>query len=138
MKPLENSEIKAVLERMLQVCDVVRVHFDPRAEGVHVPGQFRADPLMSLEVGLNLPIPIRDLEIGEAGLYATLSFNRTPYYCEVPFAAFYAIDNLSAQTRVLCRTLPSPPGVTPKAEPGMAPVVDLAAYRAKRATRRVS
>lgn len=70
----------------------VLVHLDPRREGViGVPSHLRKSSHVALEYGLNMPIPIRDLEINEQGVAGTLSFQRVPTYTFVPWAAVYAI-----------------------------------------------
>ncbi|MFO0558148.1 MAG: hypothetical protein U0269_09025 [Polyangiales bacterium] len=48
----------------------VFMHLDPRREGVVVPLHFRSNPQLVLQIGLNFPIPIRDLEIDAEGCAA--------------------------------------------------------------------
>ncbi len=69
----------------------VFVHLDPRHEGVVVPRWLAGQPQLVLQIGLNLPIPIPDLHIDEQGWQGTLSFQRTPFTCEVPWNAVYAL-----------------------------------------------
>jgi hypothetical protein len=42
---------------------------------------------VTLEIGLNMPIPILDLHLDDDGFVATLSFRQTPFKCVVPWAA---------------------------------------------------
>jgi len=42
---------------------------------------------VTLEIGLNMPIPIPDLRLDDDGFVASLSFNRVPFKCFVPWAA---------------------------------------------------
>ena len=56
----------------------VFMHLDPRRPGVIVPLHFRTQSQLVLQIGLNFPIPIRDLEIDAEGVRCTLSFNRQP------------------------------------------------------------
>lgn len=76
----------ALLER-----SSVFIHMDPRSEGVSVPQQFKKAPQLVLQIGLDMPIPIPDLEVDDDGIRCTLSFSRTPFYCIVPWTAVYAL-----------------------------------------------
>ena len=38
-----------------------------------------------------LQLPIRDLQVNEDGIYGTLSFNRSPFTCEVQWDAVFAL-----------------------------------------------
>lgn len=67
------------------------VHLDPRRDGVSVPDRFRKQPQLVLQLGLNMAVRIPDLEVTEEGITATLSFNRTPHWCGVPWAAVFAL-----------------------------------------------
>ncbi len=89
----------------------VFVHLDPRLEGVVVPSWLASQPQLVLQLGYDLPIPIDDLEVDERGWRATLSFNRSPFHCTVPWAAVFAVvdeeglgmlwpDSLPAELRV--------------------------------------
>lgn len=69
----------------------VYVHLDPRAETVHVPPWFKTQPQLVLQLGLNLAVPIRDLDVGDEAVACTLSFNRSPFYCVVPWSSVYAL-----------------------------------------------
>jgi stringent starvation protein B len=69
----------------------VYVHLDPRKDGVVVPARFRTAPQLVLQVGLDMPIPIPDLDVGEEAISCTLSFSRVPFHCTVPWHAVYAI-----------------------------------------------
>jgi len=44
-----------------------------------------------LQYGRNMPIPITDLEVTEAGISATLSFSRVSHRTYVPWHAVYAV-----------------------------------------------
>ncbi len=69
----------------------VFVHLDPRAEGVTVPPWFKKQPQLVLQIGLNMPVPIPDLSLDGDGVSCTLSFNRSPQFCSVPWTAIYAL-----------------------------------------------
>ncbi|MBT8466432.1 MAG: hypothetical protein HKP36_02960 [Myxococcales bacterium] len=67
------------------------VHLDPRMDTVAVPHWYRAEPQLVLQIGYDMPVPIRDLEVGADGVYGTLSFNRTPFTCQIPWEAVFAL-----------------------------------------------
>lgn len=69
----------------------VFIHLDPRSEQVRVPPWFKKQPQLVLNVGLNMPVPIPDLNLDEDAVSCTLSFSRSPYYCFVPWTAVYAL-----------------------------------------------
>ncbi len=67
------------------------IHLDPRRPDVLVPKGFMGQPQLVLQVGLNMAIPIPDLHIDEVGISCTLSFNRSPFWCRIPWSAIYAL-----------------------------------------------
>lgn len=67
------------------------VHLDPRREQVLVPKHFLEQPQLVLQVGLNMAVKIPDLEVDEEGITCTLSFNRTPFWCRLPWTAVFAL-----------------------------------------------
>jgi stringent starvation protein B len=69
------------------------VNLDPRRTGVIVPAELKSSPRVVLEYGLNMPIPIPDLDIREDGISATLSFHEKPFKTWVPWTAVFAITD---------------------------------------------
>jgi len=69
----------------------VHVHLDPRLGSVVVPPGFKNQPRLVLQIGLNMPMPIPDLHLDDEGMSCTLSFNRTPFHCVVPWASVFAM-----------------------------------------------
>lgn len=84
--PPKKEVALALLERTS-----VFVHLDPRVESVVVPPGFKKQAQLVLQVGLNMPVPIRDLHLDDEGMTCTLSFNRTPFFCVVPWTSVYAV-----------------------------------------------
>ena len=84
--PPKRDVANALLER-----GSLFLHLDPRVEGVVVPDYLRNQPQLVLQVGLSLVIPIPDLEVDEEGVFGTLSFNRAPFYCRVPWRAVFGM-----------------------------------------------
>ncbi|MDH5670595.1 MAG: ClpXP protease specificity-enhancing factor SspB [Myxococcales bacterium] len=69
----------------------VFLHLDPRRPEVRVPEWLKAQPQVVLQIGLDMLVPIPDLRVDEAGVFGTLSFNRTPFTCLVPWDAVFAV-----------------------------------------------
>jgi len=69
----------------------VFLHLDPRVEEVKVPPWFKRQPQLVLQIGLNMPVPIHDLNLDDTGVSCTLSFNRMLHFCHVPWKAIYAL-----------------------------------------------
>jgi stringent starvation protein B len=67
------------------------LHLDARSPGVVVPAPFSSQAHLVLQYGRNMPIPIVDLEVTEAGVSATLSFSRVSHRTYVPWNAVYAV-----------------------------------------------
>ena len=84
--PPKKEVALALLER-----SSVHVHLDPRGDGVMVPVWFKKQPQLVLQIGLNMPVPIPDLRLDDEGLTCTLSFNRSPFYCVVPWPSVFAM-----------------------------------------------
>lgn len=76
---------------MLSKYPVVRVFFDARRDGIYVPRSHKNNPGLILELGYDLPVPIPDLELLDRGFFATLSFDRAPFRCFVPWEHVFAI-----------------------------------------------
>jgi hypothetical protein len=87
-KPLPpKKDVALALLGASSVC----VHLDPRRARVTVPPQFKNQAQLVLEIGWNMPVPAPDLRIDDGGISATLSFNRSPFFCVVPWASVFAI-----------------------------------------------
>ena len=84
--PPKKEVALALLER-----SSVHVHLDPRGTGAVVPPWFKKQPQLVLQIGLNMPVPIPDLRLDDAGMSCTLSFNRSPFHCVVPWASVFAM-----------------------------------------------
>jgi stringent starvation protein B len=90
MQPTRLPKKKDVALALLEQASVF-VHLDPRTDKVSVPPWLRRQPQLVLQIGLNMAIPIPDLEVDEAGLSCTLSFNRAPHHCLIPWNAVFAL-----------------------------------------------
>ncbi len=84
--PPKKEVALALLER-----SSVHLHLDPRVDGVIVPSWFKKQPQLVLQIGLNMPVPIPDLRLDDEGMSCTLSFNRAPFHCSVPWTSVFAM-----------------------------------------------
>ncbi len=122
--PPKKEVALALLER-----SSVHVHLDPRGTGVVVPPWFKRQPQLVLQIGLNMPVPIPDLRLDEEGLSCTLSFNRSPFYCVVPWSSVFAMVGDDGRGMVWPDEVPpeiakqprGPEAVPQRAEPAGAP-----------------
>src|SRR5688572_21385255 len=78
----------------------VLVHLDPRGEQVQVPAWFKRQPQLVLQIGLNMPKPIPDLNVDEHGISCTLSFSNSPHFCVLPWPSVYALIGASGRGMV--------------------------------------
>jgi stringent starvation protein B len=69
----------------------VFIHLDPRSDDVLVPSWLKKQPQLVLQVGRHMAVRIPDLEVVDEAVACTLSFNRSPHYCYVPWSAVYAL-----------------------------------------------
>jgi hypothetical protein len=87
----ETPPPKKDVARALLLRGSVFVYMDPRHTAVKVPPWLREQPQLVLQVGLDLPVPIPDLRVDDTGVFGTLSFNRSPFTCVVPWSAVFAL-----------------------------------------------
>jgi stringent starvation protein B len=83
------------------------VHLDPRGDDVMVPDWLKHQPQLVLQIGLSMPVPIRDLRIDEDGVFGTLSFNRAPFTCLVPWRAVFALVGDDGRGMVWPESMPA-------------------------------
>src|SRR4051812_8593669 len=83
------------------------IHLDPRADSVQVPAWFKKQPQLVLQVGLNMAVPIPDLHVDETGLSCTLSFNRAPFFCMIPWPAVFALVGENGRAMVWAEDVPA-------------------------------
>jgi hypothetical protein len=95
----------------------VLVHLDPRRPEVQLPEYLRQQPHLILQYGYNMPVPIADLKIDEKGLWATLSFQRTPHATFIPWAAVFAVADGDQKGYVWEADVPPDLGTAVTAEP---------------------
>ena len=118
---------KDVVLALLEQSDVF-VHLDPRPEEVRVPQWFKKQAHLVLQIGLNMPVPIRDLEVSDDSISCTLSFNRSPFFCFLPWKSIYALVGSDGRAMVWPDDIP--PEVAAQAAKAAAAVEEKAAKRA--------
>lgn len=130
-RPLPSK--KDVTLMLLQESDVF-IHLDPRKDRVVIPLHFKDRPHLILQVGLNMPVAIPDLDVGDEGITCTLSFSRKPFCCRLPWLAIYALVSKDGRGMVWPDDVPPEvalqfvnAGGTSALEPAKAPAVREAA-----------
>lgn len=82
---------KTDVARGLLLRGTIYLHVDPRVEHVIVPRWLGKQPQLVLQIGLDLAIP--DLRVDSEGVSGTLSFNRSPFRCTIPWDAVFGISD---------------------------------------------
>jgi len=95
----QNAE-KVACAKLLISRGSVFVHINPRGPDVFVPSRLKHQDQVVLQIGLNMPVPIPDLYIGDEKLCGTLSFKGVPFACTVPWSAVFAVVGEDARGRV--------------------------------------
>jgi hypothetical protein len=77
----------------------VRLLVNPLADGVTLPARLRTRAPVTLDYDQEPAIPIEDLKADDAGVSATLSFDRSPFSTFVPWTAVLAMAPTGTQIR---------------------------------------
>jgi stringent starvation protein B len=91
MSPTQPLPSKIEVALSLLERSSVYVHLDPRHQAGVVPPRFQKQPQLVLQIGLNMPVRIPDLRVDDEGISCTLSFNRVPFFCVVPWSSIFAM-----------------------------------------------
>ena len=78
---------------------MVMVVMDSRKPDVQVPPRFADDH--QLRLNFSLKFYIDDFEYDDYGVRASLSFNKVPYYCDIPWHAVYALNSQAVEQGVM-------------------------------------
>jgi Stringent starvation protein B len=100
--PTKREVMLALLERA-----EARVHLDARRPDVQLPARFLGQAHLRLDYGYGFTPPIPDLVIDDAGIHATLSFNRIPFATFIPWSAVYLIADFDGNGAVWQEDIPS-------------------------------
>jgi stringent starvation protein B len=94
--------MQALLERA-----EARVHLDARRPGVVLPPKLQGEGHVLLDYGYRFTPPIPDLQLGDDGIRATLSFGRVPFPTFVPWSAVYLIADFDGNGAVWQEDIPA-------------------------------
>jgi len=83
-----NSPKVVVAKRILEK-GIVKVHCDPRVEGVHVPPHLSEDPMLLLQFAYGFRLP--GFQVDEEAISGVLNFNGLRYHCVIPWEAVFAL-----------------------------------------------
>lgn len=106
---------------LLQTASSVYIHLDPRDESVAVPSWFKKQPQLVLQVGLNMAVPIPDLDVGQEAISCTLSFNRRPEFCRIPWDAIYGLVGEDGRGMIWPESVPAEVASAADGRPPVAP-----------------
>jgi stringent starvation protein B len=144
---------KDVLLALLKLEHSVFVHFDPRSSDVMVPTWLEKQTQVVLQVGYDLPQPIQQLKIDDAGMYGIFAFKGQLHQCFVGWERIFAIvggdsnkgrifsDSMPEELKKLLietRDAPKPELANPQPstpQPAGSNVVSLDAWKQRKAKR---
>lgn len=96
---MDSLSPSAAMQYMLGKHPMVRAHYNANHPQLRLPPevlvQCRAQghgAVVMLELGYNMPVPIRDWDFGEEDLMCTCSFNRVPFACVLPWEALIMVS----------------------------------------------
>jgi len=84
---------KKVFEELLDTELVFKIWILLRGHGVRLPSHLQGE-ILFVHLGRHLAIPIPDLIFNSEGFSGTLSFDRTPFHCVVPWSAVVAMSTI--------------------------------------------
>lgn len=114
---------------LLQTASSMYVHLDPRPNDVLVPSWFKKQPQLVLQIGLNMAVQIPDLDVSDEGISCTLSFNRSPEFCRIPYSAIYGLVGEDGRGMIWPESVPSEVAAS---APGRSPVAPVEKERRPR------
>lgn len=109
------SSKRAVADAILAKSPM-RVHLDPRRNGVVVPVHYHEHPSLILELGRNLRVPIPDLVVDDVGVSGTLTFGGEPFHCVVPWGAVFGLVDPDGRGQTWKEDIPTDLPSTPLPE----------------------
>ncbi|MDB5716151.1 MAG: Stringent starvation protein [Sphingomonadales bacterium] len=104
IKPSKKDVAKQL---MLRGSIFVHVASKSKRDDLKLPSKYRNQDQTVLQFGLDMPIPIHNLEINVASISGTLSFGGTPFFCNVPWECVFAIVGDDAKGIVWNEDMPA-------------------------------
>jgi hypothetical protein len=84
---------RQIIAQLLEQEDFILLVVQVGQPGVQLPGPLlEAGQPVALHIGWRMPVPIPDLALGEEAITGTLSFNRNPFACRLPWAAIVQVS----------------------------------------------
>ena len=87
---------QALVEQFLATGNNIRFWINVQADAVSVPARMYeeyATTSMVLDIGYNMATGIPDLQVDSWGIQGTFSFDRTPFYCRLPWACVMSVQD---------------------------------------------
>lgn len=123
---------------LLQTASSIYVHLDPRGEDVFVPAWFKTQAQLVLQVGLNMVVPIPDLDVGQESISCTLSFNRRPEFCRIPWTAIYGLVGEDGRGMIWPESIPAEVASAAQGSPNKRPHLRVAEEKTETPLKAVS
>ena len=99
MSPEETNNLKCeALQLLIRHSPYVFVVVNTQARGVRMPEGL--DPVVTVQIGNELAVPIPDIQLDERGLTMTLSFNRANHPCYMPWASIIGARTAGGEVMV--------------------------------------
>lgn len=86
---LNSNVAKYTVAKKILEKGIVKVHCDPRLEGVHVPPHLSEDPVLLLQFAYGFQLP--SFQVDEEAISGVLNFNGLRYHCIVPWESVFAL-----------------------------------------------
>ena len=82
------DKLEQLFDKLLQQ-GLIQVFLDPRVNGVHVPERFKRDSVLVLNFSKNFSPG--DVAAGKTHVSQTLTFDKVPFLCKVPYISMMAV-----------------------------------------------
>lgn len=111
---------------LLATGNILTIFINMGIPGIEAPSEmfsnYQFPKHMPINIGLNMPVGIPDLQVDEWGICGTLSFNRKPFYCRFPWQSVYTVLDTVRQEGALFIDPPSIPVQKPTYTPRLSVV----------------
>ena len=106
----------------------VFVHLDARRSDVVLPPKLKTEWNVTLQISAAIPTMTRDLVIDADGVRCTLSFNRQPFHCVIPWEAIFGMVGSDGAVATYAESMPpeitgehvaAQPQPAPRAKPAL-------------------
>lgn len=91
---------RKAFEDLLQIGRIY-VTINTRIKGVRIPSEHQGKSALTIVFGLDMPTPLKDMEVTEDGIEVTLSFERQPHHCCIPWDSVWYMVPVGEQEGLL-------------------------------------